>query len=126
MSTLLDTDVFLWLHIHPERLKQDLIDRLTDPGNPVFLSSITPWEILIKTQRGKLTLDYDLAALITQSRFLELPIRLDHAIAAANLPPHHADPFDRMLVAQAKTEKLTLLTTNEQLAAYGDFVQLVW
>jgi PIN domain nuclease of toxin-antitoxin system len=125
LSTLLDTDVFLWLHIHPERLKQDLIDRLTDPGNAVFLSPITPWEILIKTQRGKLTLDYDLAALIAQSRFRELPIRLDHAISAANLPPHHADPFDRMLVAQAKTEKLTLLTSNEQLAAYGDFVQLV-
>ena len=93
--------------------------------NLVFLSPITPWEILIKAQKGKLTIDYDIATLVRQSRFVELPIRLNHAIAAANLPRHHADPFDRMLVGQAQVERFTLLTTNEQLAAYGPFVQVV-
>ncbi len=90
----------------------------------VYVSAATAWEIATKVRQGKLQFRGDLADLIPEG-FQPLPIRIDHAIASANLPMHHRDPFDRMLIAQARIESLDLLTGDAGLGAYGPSVLLV-
>lgn len=85
----------------------------------VYVSSASVWELAIKAAAGKLRAPGDLEAQLRESRFTELPITIRHAVAAAKLPRFHADPFDRMLVAQAAIESLTLLTSDKRLADYG-------
>jgi len=85
----------------------------------VYVSSASVWELAIKVAAGKLTTPDDMEAQMRESRFTELPITVRHAVAAAKLPRFHADPFDRMLVAQAAVESLTLVTSDKRLADYG-------
>ena len=82
------------------------------------------WEIAIKRASGKLDVPEDLLDTIEQRGFIELPVLSHHAIIAGALPPHHNDPFDRMLVAQAQSENLTLITNDERIAAYD--VPVLW
>jgi PIN domain nuclease of toxin-antitoxin system len=84
----------------------------------VFVSPVSPWEIEIKRARGKLKAPEQLADEIDRAGFARLPITVEHAIAAGRLPPHHADPFDRMLVAQAQLEGLTIVTSDPRIARY--------
>jgi PIN domain nuclease of toxin-antitoxin system len=117
MSLLLDTHVALWAITGDPTLGQDLLDRLRhDPD--IFLSPVSLWEITIKQSAGKLAGPPDLAERVRDMGFRALPVTSAHAIAAGRLPPHHRDPFDRMLVAQAVTESLTLASRDGSVALY--------
>jgi PIN domain nuclease of toxin-antitoxin system len=85
----------------------------------VLVSAATAWEIAIKRALGKLRAPDDLETALQQARFDQIPINVGHALAAGGLPKHHADPFDRMLVAQAKTEGLTIATRDPAFLPYG-------
>ena len=85
----------------------------------VYVSAASAWEMAIKAAIGKLRVPDDLEAQLQRHRFEQLPISIAHALAVTVLPRHHADPFDRMLVAQASIESLTLVTTDPQLGVYG-------
>ncbi|MEU8070771.1 MULTISPECIES: type II toxin-antitoxin system VapC family toxin [unclassified Micromonospora] len=117
MTLLLDTHVALWAITGDATLAVEFLDRLRhDPD--VFLSPVSLWEITIKQQAGKLSGPPDLAERVRDMGFRELPVTHDHAITAGRLPPHHRDPFDRMLVAQAITENLTLATRDASIPLY--------
>ncbi|MBF5032632.1 MULTISPECIES: type II toxin-antitoxin system VapC family toxin [Micromonospora] len=117
MTLLLDTHVALWAITGDATLGVEFLDRLRhDPD--VFLSPVSLWEITIKQQAGKLSGPPDLAERVRDMGFRELPVTHDHAITAGRLPPHHRDPFDRMLVAQAITENLTLATRDASIPLY--------
>jgi PIN domain nuclease of toxin-antitoxin system len=117
MSLLLDTHIALWAITGDATLDEKFLDRLRhDPD--IFLSPVSLWEITIKQATGKLAGPPDLAARVRDMGFRELPVTYAHAIAAARLPAHHRDPFDRMLVAQAAVEGLTLASRDESIARY--------
>ena len=117
MSLLLDTHVALWAITGDPTLGQDFLERLRhDPD--IFLSPVSLWGITIKQSTGKLAGPPDLAERVRDMGFRELPVTHAHGIAAGRLPPHHCDPFDRMLVAQAATEGLTLASRNASVALY--------
>lgn len=117
MSLLLDTHIALWGISGDPTLDPDLLDRLRhDPD--IFLSPVSLWEITIKQAAGKVTGPADLAERILGLGFRELPVTHRHAIAAGRLPPHHRDPFDRMLIAQATLDGLTLVTRDADIQRY--------
>jgi len=121
---LLDTHLLLWAVSAPHKLAAAARKRID--ACEVFVSAASIWEVSIKAALGKLAADpAELLAEIEPAGFTLLPITGEHAAAVAKLPAVHADPFDRMLVAQAKTEPLLLLTNDAVLAAYGDCVELV-
>jgi PIN domain nuclease of toxin-antitoxin system len=117
VSLLLDTHVALWGLTGDPALGDEFLDRLRhDPD--VHLSPVTVWEIGIKQALGKLAGPADLAERVRDMGFRELPISSAHAVVAGRLPMHHRDPFDRMLVAQATVEGLTLATRDPQIHRY--------
>jgi PIN domain nuclease of toxin-antitoxin system len=116
---LVDTNVMLWTLEEPERLGDDTLRTMSDPNTQLLVSSATVWEAYIKHASGKLPLLDDFFDQLAGAGMEELPITFQHARAAGLLPRHHGDPFDRMLVAQAQLEGLTLVTTDARLAAYG-------
>ena len=111
MSLLLDTHVVLWWLTDDPSLSDELKDRL-DHDPDVFVSVVSIWEVAIKQAAGKLDGPLDIPERIRDSGLVMLEIGADHAIAAGRLPLIHRDPFDRMLVAQARTERLTLVTRD--------------
>jgi PIN domain nuclease of toxin-antitoxin system len=114
---LLDTHVALWGITADAALDVEFLDRLRrDPD--IFLSPVTLWEITIKQATGRLGGPPDLAGRVAGMGFRELPVTHPHAIAAGRLPVHHRDPFDRMLVAQARVESLTLATRDADIQRY--------
>jgi PIN domain nuclease of toxin-antitoxin system len=122
---LLDTHIFLWLTDGNPRLSNHA-KALIDGAEAVFVSSATIWEIAIKVRLGKLKADPEqLIAEIWSNGFEELPVVSRHAKAIAKLPRHHGDPFDLLLVAQAITEPMRLLTADPLLAAYSELVVTV-
>ena len=123
MRFLLDSHIWLWAAIAPERLGHDLRSSLERPENEVFLSLATIWELAIKYSRGRLELplsftDYVLERLRSEPAMLLAP-SIEHALRVATLPHIHGDPFDRMLVAQALVEGCTLVTSDRRLAEYN-------
>jgi len=118
MSLLLDTQVLLWCLSEPRRLAPKARRRIESSGQVVFVSAVSAWEMEIKRALGKLEAPSDLGAQLGQLGFTELPIRLAHVTELGSLPSLHRDPFDRMLVAQARVEQLTLVTADEQLLGY--------
>lgn len=121
---LLDTHLLLWAVSAPHKLSVATRKRIDDCE--VFVSAASIWEVSIKAALGKL--DGDPAALLAEidpAGFRLLPVTGEHAAAVARLPKIHYDPFDRMLVAQAKTEPLLLLTNDAALAGYGDCIELI-
>src|SRR5258708_22233470 len=109
---LLDTHVFIWWMEKNRLLTKNLEEILMNPKNAIFLSAASVWEMTIKKKLGKLKLPKNWKATLTESRFELLPIQLEHVFETENLPLHHKDPFDRMLVAQAKIEDCILLTID--------------
>lgn len=119
MSLLLDTHVFLWWVGEPERLSNDARAAIARPDTPVFVSAASAWEIAIKRFLGRIDLrDEEFDYGLRESRFIELPVSARHGLLAGALPPHHRDPFDRMLVAQAMTEGLHLVTQDRTIMDY--------
>ncbi|MDQ6773176.1 MAG: type II toxin-antitoxin system VapC family toxin [Candidatus Dormibacteraeota bacterium] len=119
MRLLLDTHVLLWWLADDPSLDVEARRAIASGDAEVSVSAASAWEIAIKKALGKLQAPDDLAAQLEHHRFLGLPITIAHALAAGRLPPHHADPFDRMLVAQAIAEGLTIVTRDARIAAYG-------
>ena len=119
MKLLLDTHVLLWWTAGADRLATPAADAIRDPGNAALVSAASVWEIEIKRAKGLLTTPDDLLDQVAASDFDLLAIDARHATAAARLPAHHRDPFDRLLVAQAVAEGAALVTADRALAAYG-------
>ena len=119
MNLLLDTRVFLWAVDDSPNLSPLAREAIVDGHNVVFVSAATAWEISIKRAIGKIkTPESDYLEELRLHRFTPLSITTEHALAVENLPPHHKDPFDRMLIAQAQKEKLTLITRDPRIKAY--------
>ncbi len=124
MRTLLDTHLLLWALGMPSRLSRRARRRIDD--SEVHVSAASIWEISIKTAIGKLQADpAEVLDALIPAGFALLPVTGEHAARVAGLPPIHRDPFDRMLVAQALTEPLILLTNDNVLQAYGPVIELV-
>jgi PIN domain nuclease of toxin-antitoxin system len=125
MRLLLDTHIFLWAVAGSPLLKPSA-RRLIESADEVYVSAASIWEVAIKARLGKIAADpHELTAAIGASGFLELSVSATHAAGVAQLGPHHNDPFDRLLVAQALAEPLKLLTADQVLAGYSDIVVLV-
>lgn len=119
MNLLLDTHVVLWWLSDDPTLSDAARSAIADPENIVFLSAVVVWEIRIKQGIGKLVLPENFGAVLAEQRFPELAVTVQHADAIAVLPAIHRDPFDRLLVAQAMVEKMTIVTRDSAIAAYG-------
>lgn len=117
MRLLLDTHVLIWWD-EGESLSKRAADAIRR-ADQVYVSAVTGWEIAIKASLGRIETTRSVAVATAESGFEELPVRLAHAEALASLPPHHRDPFDRMLVSQALAEGLTLVTRDRALRRYG-------
>jgi PIN domain nuclease of toxin-antitoxin system len=117
---LLDTHAFLWWLAESPKLRRDARTAIADSTALVHVSAVTIWEITLKAQLGRLDpgterIDQEIGA----NGFVELPISAHHALMAGKLPPHHNDPFDRMLVAQAQVENLVVVTHDKIFSDYG-------
>lgn len=119
MNLLLDTHTFLWAIDNNPRLSQKARAAIINGNNVVFVSAATAWEISIKKSIGKLQVpDGEYLEELKLHRFTPLAITTEHALAVENLPAHHKDPFDRILIAQAQVENLTLVTRDPKIKAY--------
>lgn len=122
MKLLLDTHIFLWLLFSPEKLTDKIKRLYQSQENEIFLSLVSIWEIQLKSQLGKLHLDVDLKTIVDDnihSGFIKLlPIDLNHVLALKDLPFHHKDPFDRLLIAQAIKEDLTIVSVDSYFINY--------
>ena len=116
---LIDTHVLLWWLNGSSQLGKRTIAMLCDEANKIFVSAASCWEISIKQQKGLLHFPRDIDAIIDSTGFIELPITIFHGQQAGRLPDHHKDPFDRMLIAQAQSEGLDLMTCDSAFPAYG-------
>jgi PIN domain nuclease of toxin-antitoxin system len=128
MKLLLDTNVFLRMMTDESLLSPTAKAAVADRDNELWVGAVCAWEIAIKMSIGKIRLSDPLALFMSEgirkAQAIELPIRVAHAIRVASLPPHHRDPFDRLLVAQGEVESLTIVTSDHQFAAYG--LPTVW
>ena len=119
MTLLLDTHVFLWWLDDPTLLSREAREAIAQGNNAVYISAAVAWEIAVKQSLGKLEAPDDLEEAMRANRFLPLPLTVAHALAVRNLPPHHRDPFDRILIAQARAEGFTLVSRDPYVPAYG-------
>lgn len=119
MTLLLDTHTFLWWLSKPGELSARAAQALGDPQNRVLVSILVLWEIAIKRSIGKLTAPIDLEHDVAKCGFELLPISIAHVLLAEQLPMHHRDPFDRMLIAQAIHEQAQLVSRDDHFPKYG-------
>jgi PIN domain nuclease of toxin-antitoxin system len=124
LKLLLDTHAALWFLSGDERLGLSAQRRLIDDANRVLLSAVVVWEIAIKRLLGKLAVTDEYLPLLLGAGVQPLPMTVDHAAAVENLPWHHRDPFDRMLVAQASIEGAAVVSCDDELSAYG--IPVIW
>lgn len=124
MRLLLDTHALLWWRDDSPLLSDRARAEIASATNQVFVSAASLWEITIKRALGKLRLGDDFEAMLTEERFDPLPISFAHLRVLDGLPPHHRDPFDRMLIAQAMAEDMPIVTRDQNFAAYG--ARLLW
>ncbi len=126
MRLLLDTHLAFWALFEQERLSVGALELMLDPANLVSASVVNVWEVAIKHGRGRLPVSgREMHDLLVRAGFPVLPVTAEHAAAIDLLPPIHRDPFDRMLVAQARSEPMRLLTSDDTIARYGDHITLV-
>lgn len=123
-SLLVDTHALLWWRGEHRRLSARAHEAIGNPDASLYFSAASIWEIAIKRAQGNLDVPEDLLDTMEQRGFVELPVSARHGLIAGALPPHHRDPFDRMLVAQAQSEGFTLVTNDERIAAYD--VPVLW
>ena len=128
MRLLIDTHCWLWFLLTPERLNERGHEILKDRENEIFLSSASAWEIVVKSDLGKLKLPQSPSEYVPERLKIlghqSLPIRQDHVLRLEGLPQHHRDPFDRILIAQAQFEGFQLMTADRVLTAYD--VPILW
>jgi PIN domain nuclease of toxin-antitoxin system len=128
MRALLDTHTFLWWNLDDPQLSPAARAFIADGNNRIYLSAASAWEIAIKCARGRLTLPENPDRYVTERmahyQFIPLPIQLSHALKVFDLPPHHKDPFDRLLIAQARVEAMPLLSGDEEIYRYE--VEFIW
>jgi len=126
---LLDTHVWLWTLVSPDRINVEARQQLEDRGNDLLFSAASTWEISIKYRLGKLPLpappEQFIHPRLTRDGVIPLPVEHHHAAGVASLPDHHRDPFDRLLISQARLDRLTLFTADRVLLAYEVDVVLV-
>ena len=128
MSLLLDTHVLLWAAGHPDRLPQEARNLIQDEATDLFFSAASLWEVAIKSSLGHANFNVDPRLLrrgLLENGYSELPVTGAHAVTVDLLPPIHKDPFDRILIAQAQLEGLTLLTADKRLGHYPGPIQVV-
>lgn len=121
MTLLFDTHLLIWSLLAPERLSQTAQDLITDPKADLAFSAVNIWEVAIKHALRKPGFDVDPVEMrdeLIAIGYRELPVTSDHTIRVAGLPPHHKDPFDRLLIAQARVEAFTLVTADRLIARY--------
>jgi PIN domain nuclease of toxin-antitoxin system len=118
VRALLDTNILLWWLADDPSLPPLAAEAIANPDVDVIVSSATAWEIAIKRAAGRLEAPDDLLGAMEANDFDSLSITVAHALAAGALPEHHGDPFDRMLIAQARTEGLTLITVDRRFPEY--------
>lgn len=118
MRLLLDTHTFLWWLTNDTKLGPDTRRAIADRANDIFVSAASAWEIAVKRALGKLDAPGDIGDWIRRADFHSLSIDVEHAVVSADLPRHHADPFDRLLVAQARLENLTLVAHDDEISRY--------
>jgi PIN domain nuclease of toxin-antitoxin system len=118
VKTLLDTHILLWWLADDPSLPPLAKDAIANPDVDVIVSAASAWEIAIKRAAGRLEAPDDLLGALEANDFDSLSITVAHALAAGGLPEHHSDPFDRMLIAQARTEGLTLITVDRRFPEY--------
>lgn len=119
MRLLADSHVLIWWMENPSLLTPAARAAIADPGNEVFMSAASIWELGLKVAKGKLRLPDNFVPLLRAGGFTDLPIQARHAERSLNLPAVHGDPFDRMLIAQALEEGLTLVSCDQWIAGYG-------
>ncbi len=119
MRILLDTHILIWWLSNDSRLSPSALSLLAEPTNTIFLSAASLWEIRIKQSIGRLRLPRSFDQALEQQGFEALSVNFSHTAALAMIPKLHKDPFDRMLLAQAISEKLQLLSADSALHAYG-------
>ena len=124
MKLLLDTHAALWFLSGDERLSENARRHLTDDTNRVLLSAAVVWEIAVKRSLGKLDVPQEYLSLLLSAGVQPLAVSVEHAAGVEQLPPHHRDPFDRVLVSQAAVEGAALVSRDEALRPYD--VTLVW
>ena len=128
MNALLDTHTFLWWITDDPKLSPRAREIIGDGDNTLYLSAASGWEIAIKAGLGRLQLSENPERFVIEHMSLNaitsLPIHLSHALHVYTLPDHHRDPFDRMLIAQSRLEKLPIVTKDPQIAYYA--VQVIW
>lgn len=128
MKALLDTHVFLWWITDDQRLSSRVREIIADGTNEILFSAASGWEIAIKTRLGRLQLPDDPKIFIPEQLELNaievLPVQIGHALHVYQLPSHHRDPFDHLLIAQARLEKLPILTADPQISRYP--VEIIW
>lgn len=128
MKVLLDTHTFLWWNLDDPHLSAVARAIIAAGGNTVYLSAVVAWEIAIKAAKGRLTLPEPADQYVTNRMnlhaFTALPVELSHALEVTNLPPLHNDPFDRLLVAQARLEGIPILTADAAIGGYD--VEVIW
>lgn len=128
MKVLLDTHAFLWLITDDERLSEKAQKTFLNPDNRVFFSAASFWEICIKKSLGKISLESEWFQTIQREMEINtiqwLPIEMQHCVKVSELPFHHRDPFDRMLIAQAMVEDMQLLSRDSWLSAYT--IKRIW
>jgi PIN domain nuclease of toxin-antitoxin system len=119
MRLLIDTHVFIWASHAPSKLTAKTRALIAEPANDVFVSAASLWEMAIKAAQGRLRFPVDrMPEIVTEMGFEPLSMTMSHALEAGSLPRHHDDPFDRMLIAQARLDGLTLVTLDRQFARY--------
>ena len=122
MRILLDTHIVCWHYYEPKRLPE-MARQLMHEAEAIYLSSASIWEIAIKARLGKINANpHRIVQRMTASGFIELPVTSKHTVIVADLPLYHSDPFDRILIAQAISEPLNLLTVDAQLRQYSELV----
>lgn len=118
MKYLLDTHIVLWWLTNPDAIQKKAQKIIRDKSNVIYISSASLWEMAIKKSIGRLTLPHNLIEMIAMESFKILPINAEESLGVADLPMHHTDPFDRLLIMQAKLNDLIIITRNEKMAEY--------
>jgi PIN domain nuclease of toxin-antitoxin system len=118
MNLLLDTHVLIWCFENNKHLKESVRELLADSDNNIFVSAVSTWELSMKAALGKITMPEDFEVQRERSNFKPLPISIQHTLVVKELPDHHRDPFDRLLIAQALSESLTLVTHDPAIWSY--------